>query len=93
MTRPKQDYAYLFDGVKAQQLTEARMLARSRRPRLTYDCMNAIVQGDVVQCKLDHKIRSIGKRAGGGLLLPSVLKGISSSACAKCPDYDGETTE
>ena len=93
MTRPKQHPMYLFSGPKAQELTAARVRARARRAHLTYDCLNAVVQGGVVRCRLGHEIKSIGPRAGGGLSLSAVLKGITSSACAKCPDYDGEADE
>jgi len=89
----------LFQEPLATRLAEMRIKARRRlnvfrkRKRLTYDCMKAIVKGDSVVCKKRHKFKMVGRRKKEGLSLLSVLRGMSSSVCQKCKDYDGETTE
>ena len=82
----------IFKEPAATKLTQMRIQKRRHR-RLTYDCMTAIVQGDSVTCKKGHVLKSIGGRKTPGLSLLSVLRGISSSVCKECQDYDEETTE
>jgi len=80
------DNAYFYPH-KAQELANLRREARCKR-RLTYDCMNAIVQGNTVICRNGHQFKG---NKGMGLL--AVLRGRSSSQCQKCTDYDEETSE
>lgn len=82
----------LFQEPTATQLAEMRIHARQKR-RLTYDCMNAIVQGDGVVCKKEHEFKPISNRRNKGIALLTVLRGTSSSTCQKCRDYDGEEHE
>ena len=73
-------------------LVEGRISARHKR-RLTYDCMNAIVNQDRVLCKKGHEFPQTTKGQYRGLDLVSVLTGRSSRICQDCKDYDGEVTE
>lgn len=82
----------LFQKPVATKLVNMRIHARRKR-RLTYDCMKTIVKGDSVACKKGHSFKKVGRRQKEGLSLPSVLRGMSSSVCQKCKDYDEETTE
>ena len=81
-----------FKRDQANELTRVRITARRRR-RLTYDCMNAVVQGNTVVCKGGHTFKVMGKRKEPGLPVIGVLGGMSSCLCRKCEDYDGEETE
>lgn len=84
----------IFQEPGASKLAQMRIQSRSRRhKRITYDCMNAIVQGDIVICKKGHVFKRIGGKKAPGLSVLSVLKGISSSVCKSCQDCDEETTE
>jgi len=80
-----------FKRPKVNELTILRREARRRR--LTYDCMNAVVQGNTVVCKRGHPFKVMGKRKSPGLPVIGVLGGMSSCECRKCEDYDGEETE
>jgi len=80
-----------FEVGKAEELTTLRIWARGKR-RLTYDCMNAVVQGKEAVCKLGHEFK-VGRSKGIGMGLLSVLRGRSSSKCQKCTDFDCEMTE
>ena len=82
----------LFEEPTATELAQKRINARQKR-RLTYDCMNAIVQRNSVICKKRHEFKSIGNRKDKGLGLLTILRGVLSSACQECPDYDGEEDE
>jgi len=82
----------IFQEPAATKLAQMRIQKRRHR-RITYDCMNSIVQGDSIICKKGHVLKSIGRRKTPGLSLLSVLKGISSSVCKNCQDCDEETTE
>ena len=83
----------------ASELVRMRIRARKKpniyrkKKRLTYDCMGAIVKGDNVVCRKKHRFKSVGKRRKPGLSLMAVLRGMSSSVCQTCKDYDGETVE
>lgn len=86
----------IFQEPAASKLAQMRIQKRRNRRqhrRITYDCMNSIVQGDSIICKKGHVLKSIGGRKTPGLSLLSVLRGISSSVCKNCQDYDEETTE
>jgi hypothetical protein len=84
--------ADIFRADKASKLAHMRVKARRNRnvhgspKRLTYDCLSAIVKGDEVVCKEGHQFKAT-------MFLLTVLKGISSSVCQKCKDYNGETVE
>lgn len=67
-------------------LAEMRQEVRDKDRRITYDCLNTIVEGIKVACKKNHKL--FGKRAKVSLL--SVLRGQTSKQCKNCPDYDCE---
>lgn len=82
----------LFQEPSASKLVQMRIQSR-RHKRITYDCMNAIVQRNIVICKKGHVFKPLGRKKTPGLAVLSVLKGISSSVCKKCKDYDGDTTE
>jgi len=82
----------LFLNPMAAELTKYRIRARKKR-RLTYDCMKAIVQGDIVVCKKKHRFMKVGRQIKEGFPLLAVLRGRSSSVCQRCKDYDEETTE
>jgi len=84
----------LFQEPMATELTTKRIQARRKR-RITYDCMNAIVQGIWVTCKAGHEFRRTGPKssAGTGIGLLPVLRGMASSTCKQCEDYDEETDE
>lgn len=73
-------------------MASLRIKARRKR-RLTYDCMNAIVKGDVVLCKEGHHFMTVGRQQKEGFPLFAVLKGRSSSVCQNCKDYNGEENE
>ena len=81
-----------FKRGQADKLTILRIKARRRR-RLTYDCMNAVVQGNTVVCKRGHTFKVMGKRKIPGLPVIGVLSGMSSCLCRNCEDFDGEETE
>lgn len=88
-----------FRDPMASQLVQLRIKARKKlntlkkKKRLTYDCLSAIVKGDSVLCKKKHAFKKVGKRQKEGLSLLAVLRGMSSSVCQSCEDYNGETTE
>lgn len=73
------DPARYFEEPLGSQLEAKRDEARRRR-RITYDCFNTVVKGNVVVCARGYFSTSIP--------LITVLRGRSSAACAKCPDYD-----
>lgn len=81
-----------FQEPMATELTTKRIQARQKR-RITYDCMNAIVEGNSVVCKKGHEFKAFGRRSNKGMPLLSVLRGMTSSTCAKCGDNDEETDE
>jgi hypothetical protein len=81
-----------FQEPQASELTRLRIKAR-RQKRIPYDCLGAIVKGDSVVCKWGHRLRGVGNRTKPGMSLLSVLKGMSSSFCQSCKDYDEEFTE
>ncbi len=82
----------LFQEPQASELMTLRIRARRKR-RITYDCMSAIVYGDLIRCKKGHEFRTIGRAGGNKLSVRTVLRGTASSACKKCQDYDGEEHE
>jgi len=88
--------AKLFEEPAAGELAVKRALARKRH-RITYDCMNAIVQADEVVCKLGYSFPRPGPRSGKGtkttMPLVTALRGDSSRVCQACSDYDGEEIE
>lgn len=90
------DNDMLFQEPEATQLACMRIKARGKR-QITYDCMNAVVQGSKALCKLGHKFLAVGRdKVTGreiGMSLRIILRGRSSSACTHCPDYDGECDE
>ena len=81
-----------FKRDQANELTILRIKARRKR-RLTYDCMNGIVQGSTVRCKRGHTFKVMGRRKTPGLPVVGVLSGMSSCLCRDCEDFDGEETE
>ena len=88
MTKLKAKKAYnkaiaLFDEPEASEFAKLRIEARNKR-RVTYDCLNAIVDGERVKCNIG---RHIGRAADGSMSLVSVLSGRSSSVCQDCKDY------
>lgn len=82
----------LFQEPQVSQLTRRRIQTRRKR-RLTYDCMNGIVKGELVVCKKGHTFKPIGRSKKTGISVHTVLWGTSSSACRECQDYDEETDE
>ena len=84
--------AVWFEEPLVGHLMEAREKARKNR-RLTYDCMAAVTDGDVVKCRHGYKFLGVGKKQGGGMSLLSALRGRSSGRCQKCEEYDKETVE
>lgn len=82
----------IFQEPNASKLAQMRIQKRRLR-RITYDCMNSSIHGDIVICKEGHVFKRIGLKKAPGLSVLSVLKGISSSVCKSCQDYDEETTE
>jgi len=81
-----------FNRPKVNELTILRR-ERRRKHRLTYDCMNGIVKGNTVVCKRGHTFPPISNRKEPGIGVLGVIRGISSSVCRECGDYDGEETE
>ena len=80
-----------FEEPLASRLSLARGQARHKR-RITYDCMNGIVRDcSTVVCKKGHQMKGLGEREGAPIF--SILKGIRSSVCVGCLDYDEETAE
>ena len=73
------DQSRYFEEPLASQLEAKRDEARGKR-RITYDCFNAVVKGNVVACARGGFAHSIP--------LITVLRGMSSAVCARCPDYD-----
>jgi hypothetical protein len=73
------DHSKYFEEPLATRMEMKRDEARGRR-RIAYDCFNAVVKGNVVVCAQGYFPTSIP--------LITVLRGRSSAACAKCPDYD-----
>lgn len=69
----------------SKQLEDMRATRRKKR-RITYDCMNAVVQGSKVGCKAGQQI-SKGSGDGRATLI-AVLRGGSSMTCKTCPYYD-----
>lgn len=82
----------LFQAPAANALTRLRLQTRRKR-RITYDCMNAIVKGDIVVCKKGHIFKPWGRGTKPGIGVLTILRGMSSSACRNCEDYDEETDE
>lgn len=88
-----------FEPDMAKALTSLRIRARRQRgqklknKRLTYDCINAVVVGGVVKCRLRHRFLGVGNRMDGAMSLLTVLRGRSSKRCQVCTDYNGETDE
>lgn len=77
---------------QADALIGLRIKARQKR-RLTYDCMNGIVKGDIVVCKKGHTFKTRGRSVKLGIGILAIIRGTSSSACQKCGDYNEETDE
>ena len=80
---------YFFEEPNATNLAIMRIEARRRR-RITYDCMNAIVKGDKVECKKGHALGYLAKKQFDLLY---ALKGKTGGHCNKCKDYDEEKGE
>lgn len=78
----------------ASGLLRERIRARHKR-RISYDCMNSVVKSnDTVACKKGHRMKRPGRPpTREGMPLLAILKGMCSSACRDCPDYDGEENE
>ena len=81
-----------FQRSEADILTRMRIQTRRKR-RITYDCMSAIVKGEIVVCKKGHTFKARGRSNKAGISVFSVLNGTSSAACRNCEDYDEETDE
>ena len=80
---------YIFTEPHASNLAKLRIAARAKR-RITYDCLNAIVQyypTHCVKCKMGHRI---GRGADGSMGLVSALAGRSALVCQNCKDYDAD---
>lgn len=73
-----------FEEPKATEL-EHRREEQRKKWRIPYDCFHAKLQGNKVVCAKGYNLR--GKSSNVVSLL-SVLRGISSSACKVCPDYE-----
>ena len=82
----------VFQEPEATELATLRSKMRWER-RLTYDCMNAIVKGDIVVCKKGHPFRARGRSTKTGISVLAILRGTSSGECRNCEDYNGEDTE
>jgi len=62
---------------------------RASQGRLTFDCMNAIVRGNRVWCKLGTHLSK-----GGSMALSWVLLGSTSDTCQECSSFlDGENVD
>ena len=70
------------------QWTDRRNDARSIGKRLTYDCLQAKVDGARVRCALARRLSA--SSSDGSASLDSVLQGIAYSTCKRCPDYISE---
>jgi len=66
----------LFNWRKARELAQRRALIRADENRITYDCFQAVTNGDYVRCKLGRDL--------GTLLLRDVLEGATPKACQEC---------
>lgn len=77
---------YLFTEPHASALAKLRIHAREKR-RLTYDCLNAIVDGSRVKCNQGN---SIGRGSDGLMDLSATLRGRSSLACQGCRKYNAD---
>lgn len=58
--------------------------------KMTYECLNAVVSGDRVRCKLG---KALGTADDGSVALITVLRGICSGTCKSCMDYNAEKEE
>lgn len=74
----------LFQDPKASELEQLREKARINSHLITYDCYNAIVDGERVKCKKGYLL------AGGTMPLLTVLRGRTASVCHTCKDFDGD---
>jgi hypothetical protein len=80
------DNSYIFTEPHTSNLAKLRIKAREKR-RITYDCLNAIVEGDKVKCR---KGNVIGRAQNGTASLLSVLSGRSAKVCQECKEYDAD---
>ena len=63
----------------------AQFRAKRRCHRNTYDCLNAKVRSERVECGKGHILLAY---RGGTMPLVTVLSGRTSSECIKCTDWD-----
>lgn len=76
-----------FTPKAAAELDKLREHARAKW-HITYDCMNAIVKGPNVVCKLGYPM---GRSKDKSMSLRAVLRGRSSKMCRDCFDYNDGT--
>lgn len=81
-----------FKRKAAEKMADMREKARRRR-RIPYDCMNAVVVGGEVVCKLGYRFPPHAHSKKTSMPLLTVLRGRSNIVCQKCRDYDGEECE
>ena len=71
----------LFKEPLATNLELSRDICR-KHGRITYDCFNCICKGDRAECNKSHVLAK-----SKGMLLKSVLKGVSGVSCKTCQEY------
>lgn len=79
----KVDVERYFEEPMATKLEVLREIARKKK-RLTYDCYNTIVPGNLptrVTCRK-------GKLGGKTMPLACVLRGMTALCCRECRDYN-----
>lgn len=76
------------DGLDNLENLRDKKRIKSRGQRQTFDCFRAKPDGDKVYCSLGHQLSSNSN--DGRMSLIAVLKGMTSSTCKQCPDFDGD---
>jgi len=75
-----------FEEPVATDLEYSREGKRERH-RIVYDCFNALVIGDRVEC---CALEKLGRAKDSRVTLLSVLRGQAASTCQKCEVYETE---
>ncbi len=71
------------------KLEVTRDTKRKKGSRLTFDCFNAVTNGERVTCKHAHVFRPKSSRDSSMPVL-AILRGVTAGACRSCPDFEGD---
>jgi len=68
-----------------EELEKRRGYLRARGRRLTFDCLNLKCRDERAYCSRGYCLRISGD---GGLTLMTVLRGVTSSVCKNCKEFN-----